>query len=389
MPTTTVYEVTHIFENGDQYLLTLKDALARANKAIYIESYIFELPGPGQEILQILEQKQKQGLDIRLMVDGVGSLKYIKALQSWSEETWIPLRIYNPLPWKKRWQFLFFPFFLIRLIWSRRRLNKRDHRKMVVIDGEIAFIGSINFARSHFSEFTSPPWFDLAVRIEGLAVSILEKTFLNEFTYVKPRPIQYWKELNLAFPKLPHPKWFPVDHKIRLNLNFFLRFIYWRDLLWRIRRAQKRVYIMNAYFVPHRTLLRSLRVAAKRGVEVVILLPSITDVPVVKWFAPIFYRKLIANGIVIREMQNQMIHSKSLIIDDWALVGSNNLNYRSLIHDLEVEAVVESPSRIQKLIEIWEDKIAQSRIIAISEVMKLSWMTWLRYRLVLLIRYFV
>jgi len=260
---------------------------------------------------------------------------------------------------------------------------------MVVIDGEIAFIGSINFARSHFSEFTSPPWFDLSVRIEGLAVSILEKTFLNEFTYVKPRPIQYWKELNLAFPKLPHPKWFPVDHKIRLNLNFFLRFIYWRDLLWRIRRAQKRVYIMNAYFVPHRTLLRSLRVAAKRGVEVVILLPSITDVPVVKWFAPIFYRKLIANGIVIREMQNQMIHSKSLIIDGWALVGSNNLNYRSLIHDLEVEAVVESPSRIQKLIEIWEDKIAQSRIIAISEVMKLSWMTWLRYRLVLLIRYFV
>lgn len=381
------YEVLDIFDNGDSYLNAVTAAITNAKKSVYVESYIFELPNPGQIILDLLAEKRRQGLDVKLMVDGVGSIKDLAALQKWSEETAVPLRIYNPLPLKHRWQLIFFPFFLIKMIWNTRILNKRDHRKVVIVDSESAFIGSINFAASHFSAYSEIPWFDLAVHIQGSLIATLEQNCLYEFNHKRPSSINFWNDFSLVFKT--DPKWFPVTHQIRLNNNFVLRFLYWRDLLQRIRQAKSRVYIMNAYFVPHKTLLRSLKVAAKNGVEVILLLPSISDVPFIKWFSPIFYKKLIHGKVEIHELQNQILHAKSIIIDDWALIGTNNLNYRSLFHDLEVEAVVESDPMMQKLLQVWKTKIAASKAIQLQDVSKLSWMAWIQYRLVLLIRYFV
>ena len=98
IPTPT-YEIININDSGDEYLSALIPLLKNAQYSIYLESYIFELPNPGSLILQLLEIKQKEGLDIRILIDGVGSLRYINELQSWSETTWVPTRIYNPLPW--------------------------------------------------------------------------------------------------------------------------------------------------------------------------------------------------------------------------------------------------------------------------------------------------
>jgi cardiolipin synthase len=381
------YRVRKIYDNGDVYLGDLLEAISGATKSIYVESYIFELPEPGVRLLRALEEKHRQGLDIRILIDGVGSLHHIRPLQNWSEDSWIPVRVFNPLPWHRRWRWLFFPLFLLNLIWNTRLLNRRDHRKMIVIDGKRAFLGSINFSKVHFSFYGTRPWFDLAIQVEGELIQVLDHAFLREFGRIRPVREKIWHELKRVLRS--KPKLFPIENKLRLNSNFILRFLFWRDLLWRIRRAKKRVYIMNAYFVPHRTLMRSLAVAARRGVEVVVLLPSESDVPVVKWFAPIYYRKLINKGVQIREMQGQMIHTKSVIIDDWALVGSNNMNYRSLIHDLEVEAVVQEPEFVTHLLWVWSEKIRLSRVIKIDEVANLSLVSFIRYRLVLLIRYFV
>jgi cardiolipin synthase len=382
-----IYKVLSIYKNGDHYLEDLLIAISQAQHSVYVESYIFELPEPGERILPLLKEKQQQGLDVRLMVDGIGSLHHVSDLQKWSEDSWVPFRVYNPLPWRRRWRVLFFPIFLLHLLATVRVLNRRDHRKMVIIDKDIAFLGSINFARVHFSALSPQPWYDLAVQVKGEAVRVLERAFLLEFSRLKPSRQDLWRELRSA---LRHrTSWFPMPHPIRLNHHFLLRFLFWRDLLRRIRHARDRVYIMNAYFVPHRTLMRSLRVAAERGVEVIVVLPSESDVPVVKWFAPIYYRRLMEKGVQIREMQGQMIHSKSVIIDNWSLIGSNNLNYRSLIHDLEVEAVIEDSEMLQRLLEIWDEILAKSHSVFPDEVVRLSWIGWLRYRFVLLIRYFV
>lgn len=381
------YQVKKIYDNGDAYFKDVLREIATAKRSIYLESYIFELPSPGGELLKALEKKQHEGLDIKVLVDGVGSLRYIRSLQEWSEKSWVPVRVYNPIPWRRRWRLIFFPLFIGNLVWNRRLLNRRDHRKMILIDGTIAFLGSINISKVHFSKYNQNPWFDLAVQVEGDSVQVLERAFLGVFSSNRPPPSTFWHELKSVVHYQSF--WFPMRQKLRLNNNLVLRQLYWRDLLRRIRLARSHVYIMNAYFVPHRTLLRSLAAASRHGVKVVVLLPSETDVPVVKWFAPVFYRNLLKNGVEIREMQNQIIHTKSVIIDDWALIGSNNLNYRSLIHDLEVEAVIDHPDDLLRLLDIWAKKVKTSRTIELSEVVHLSWWAWLRYRLVLLIRYFV
>lgn len=381
------YKVKKVYDDGDAYFRDLLEAIQSAQKSVYVESYIFEMPEPGQTILNALEFKHQQGLDVRLMVDGVGSLHSLEFLQAWGERTWMPLRIYNPLPWRRRWRVLFFPLFLVNLLWHLRSLNRRDHRKMVVIDEHRVFLGSINFARVHFAALVEHPWFDLAVQIEGTQVQRLARAYLLEFERHHRRPYTLWRDLKTVFRH--RLLWFPISHQLRLNSHFILRYLYWRDLLQRIRKAKKRVYIMNAYFVPHRTLLRSLMVAVRSGIEVKVLLPSDTDVPVVKWLAPLVYPQLIKNGVEVREMQNQMIHTKSIIIDDWGLIGTNNLNYRSLMHDLEVDAVVEEPLMIQKMLSAWHSKISSSRKVELCEVSSLGFFSWIRYRLVLLIRYFV
>lgn len=381
------FRVNKIYESGDTYLEEVLGCVLAAKKTIYVESYIFEIPDPGQRLLWALEEKKRQGLSVKVLVDGVGSLRHIRDLQDWSERSWVPVQVFHPLPWHRRWRILFLPFFILNLIWHLRTLNRRNHRKMVIIDGRIAFLGSINFAKVHFKEFVKNPWSDLSVQVEGHLVQDLDQAFLEEFERPKLKSQKAWSELAGALKK--RLKLFPLEHRLRLNKHFLWRYLFWRDFLWRIRHAKSRVYIMNAYFVPHRTLLRSLSVAARRGVDVVVMLPSQSDVPVVKWFAPLFYYRLLKAGVKIREMKSEMIHTKAAIIDDWALIGSNNLNYRSLIHDLEVEAVINEPPWIEVLLKIWDQKLGASRDISLDEATRLSIFAKIRCRLVLLIRYFV
>lgn len=381
------YQITKIYENGDRYLLDIVEALGSATKSIYIESYIFELPEPGRQVLEILERKLKDGIEVKVLVDGVGSLHHTKALQAWAEQSCAEFKIYNPIPWPKYWRVLLFPFFVFKIVLKRRIINRRDHRKVVIIDSKIAFLGSFNFSRVHFATLSENPWFDLGVQLRGSLIIVLEKAFLKSFNRSPSSAKEFFGEVRAAFKHRPYI--FPLGEKIRLNSNFILRFLYWRDLLRRIRHAKSRVYIMNAYFVPHRTLVRSLAVAVRKNVEVVLMLPSETDVPLVKWFAPIFYRRLIKEGVQICELQNQILHTKSVIIDDWAIVGSNNLNYRSLLHDLEVDAVIDEDKMLGQLLAIWDKKRMSCRVVQGTEVMKLSVVSWLKYRFVLLFRYFI
>lgn len=381
------YDVVKIYESGDEYLNDIITSIQKAQHTITIESYIFEFPNPGDRILKALKEKKEAGVQIRILIDGVGSFNYIEVIQDWSRKHSVPVHVFNPLPWKNFWRIIFFPLYIIHLIYKSEILNKRNHRKVVVIDNSIAFLGSMNFSSVHFKSTTKQPWFDLALQIKGSSVKALTHAFDLTFESLRPKTKDFWSDLQIA--KRETLQLFPMSQKIRLNIHFILRFLFWRDLLFRIRNAQTRIFIMNAYFVPHRSLLSSLISAAKQGVEVIILLPSKTDVPLVKWLSPLFYRKLIKNGIQIYEMQNQILHTKSIIIDDWALIGSNNLNYRSLIHDLEVDATVSQPKNLKKLLSIWNNKILQSKKIKLKSIKKLSWMAWIRYRLALLFRYFI
>ncbi|EKD92201.1 MAG: hypothetical protein ACD_29C00121G0001, partial [uncultured bacterium] len=166
--------------------------------------------------------------------------------------------------------------------------------------------------------------------------------------------------------------------------------IFYKNLLRRMRLCQQRIWITNAYFVPDNFLLKSLKEAAKNGVDVRILLPQKTNVAIVEWASSTFYYELLKAGIKIYEYLPSMLHAKSLILDDWMLIGSSNLNHRSLLHDLEADVTLFTEPAKKKVARLFLKDITQSRQLKLS-----NWKTarpifqrWLG-RLVLYIKYLI
>jgi cardiolipin synthase len=162
----------------------------------------------------------------------------------------------------------------------------------------------------------------------------------------------------------PGKKWRPLfPERIQLSKYFFIndsirsRFHHYRLILDRVRNAQKRIYITNAYFVPRLRLLLELKKASKRGVDVRVIVPSKIDILLVKWASVTFYKEMIASGIRIFEFGPNMIHAKTMIVDDWAIVGSRNLNHRSFMHDLELDAVLQTDQAKNKLLDLFKEDL--------------------------------
>jgi cardiolipin synthase len=155
----------------------------------------------------------------------------------------------------------------------------------------------------------------------------------------------------------------------------------------RLSTAQSRIYVTTAYFLPKRSLLRAFLKAARRGVDVQILIPGKSDVPMVKWAAFSMVRFLLQKQITMYEYQKSILHAKTMIIDDVVFIGSFNLNHRSILHDLEVEAVLKDPESLQSMLDQWHKDIQESKRVGERDFHRPSW--WLRplYRLAFRLRY--
>jgi cardiolipin synthase len=365
------FSIESIFTEGDTYSSALFEALERAKTSVEFEVYIFENCIFGNQILNQLKDCVLRGVEVFLMVDGIGSFNDLSWLQQKCLNFNIKFKIFNPF---NSWRRLF-------------SLNKRNHRKMISIDGSVIFIGSINVSKVHFTSEIKKPWKDLALKSSGKSVKVMQSVFYKNWNLgLAPKTLRVALPLEITSSSLlKNLKGLPW----RINDYLILRFYFWRDLLKRLRQAKHRIWIMNAYFVPHRTLLRSLVKAAKNGADVSIVVPGQSDVPITKWVAPVFYRYLLKNKIKIFEYSESMLHTKTLLIDGWGVVGSHNLNYRSLVHDLEVEVAVEDPNYIRKMENYYLQIMSKSRVVPLSEVENLSWWRWLRCRIILLFKYYI
>ena len=323
------------FETTPFFNSLLRDIRA-AKKTITYECYIFEEGKLAHKIESALVDATQRGVHVRLMVDSVGT----------------PTKFSAPIPFKR-----FNPW----LKW----LNSRNHRKICVIDHEIAYVGGMNVNDAHTD------WRDTGVRLMGGPIDIL--SFAFNWAWSKR-----WKPLEKSF--LPHS---PI---IRLNVGRLDRRKLYLDLLQHIRNSKTKIWFTTAYFIPARSLVRALRTAAKRGVDVRILVPGVSDVPFTKWISYAFYKALLDCGVQIFEYQSSILHAKSTLIDDWAVVGSSNLNHRSLISDLEVDIVLTRDESRLTLREQFLKDISQSEKITHSELEKKSWIERLLGRLLLVVR---
>lgn len=328
------YSSVKIFHKGGLYFKDLEQDLLNAKNSIDFETYIFSEDILGKKIADILVQAVADGIQVRLLIDAVGSHWLSKDFRYALWQAGIDLRIYNR---------------------SLFRFNHRDHRKTVVIDKKIGWVGSFNVSNNHLY------WRDTGVRFTGNVVKQLQTAFDWTWrrTHVRNLP-------RLVVDRFRHRKRRINKTPIRLNCNRRSRKVLYQDLLQRILNSKNRVWITTAYFVPEGCLTHTLRIAALSGVDVKILVPKYPDWFFMRWISSALYYALLKAGVKIHEYLPHVLHAKSIIIDDWVMMGSSNLNHRSLFHDLEIDVVVTQPAGVQNFKSQFLADLKKSQIVSLE-----------------------
>jgi cardiolipin synthase len=308
-----------VFHRGDAAFDELEGAIASARRGIAIEMYTWADDRLGRRIAEAVAARCREGVPAFVVLDAFGSLGS-GAIERAIVGAGGRVLWYHPLlSFGRTW----FP-------------NRRNHRKLVLVDGEVAFAGGMNFAEVYSSGFAGDAaWRDLSVRVEGPAVRDALRLFLGTW--------------GRAGGDLVGPGALAVASHERGRAG--VQFVGGRGLLGRrklrrshlvtLAQARRRILIANAYFVPEAPLRRQLVRAARAGVRVDLLLPGATDVPLVRWASRATYDALLEAGVRIREHRGPVLHAKAAVIDDEVLVtGSANLDYRSYRHNQELSVSV-------------------------------------------------
>lgn len=342
MPLTAGNHV-RILDDGPATYRAMYEAIQGAREFIHLETYIFEDDEVGLRLAQLLADKRAEGVAVAVMVDGVGTIGTDNALFDTLREAGVQVVVFNPVnPLRAR-----------TADWS---LNRRNHRKTLVVDGRIGFTGGINFSEVYTASSggsasvgsgagggkakadgeAEPPWRDTHVRIEGPAVAQLETVFLSGWQAQNGPPLVQRD----FFPSVPADG----EHVVRILANDPQSqdgYSVYLTLMSALSSAQKTVHITMAYFVPDPAFIQALKDAAARGVEVILILPEISDSSIVLHAGRSHYTDLLEGGVQIHERNDALLHAKTAVVDGvWSTVGSSNLDWRSFALNHEVNAVI-------------------------------------------------
>ncbi len=369
-----------LLQDGPATYRAMLAAILAARDHINMETYILEDDEIGQQFAQALIDKQQQGVQVNLIRDSVGTLGTPADFFKRLTDSGIAVLEFNPMN----------PL-VARKVWA---LNQRDHRKLLIVDGHTAFLGGINISSVYSGSAPlrvsrarpdgSLAWRDTDLQLRGPVVAEFQKLFLATWESQKGPPLQA-KEY---FPRLDSIGR-EVVRAIGSSPDEPYSLIY-ATLLSAIGNAETSVYLTNAYFVPDPQLLAALEAAARRGVDVTLILPSKTDSWLVFHAGRGFYAQLLRGGVKIYERRGVILHSKTALIDGvWATVGSTNLDWRSFLHNHELNAVVlgaEFGKQMQAMfdkdlaasdaitLELWERRALTLRL---QELFAQAWEYWL------------
>jgi len=355
-PLTTGNQVV-LLQDGPATYQAMFAAIMAAKDHINMETYALEDDEVGQRFAQALIEKQRQGVQVNVIRDSAGTFSTPSAFFDRLKETGIKVLEFNPIN----------PL-LARKEWE---LNQRDHRKLLIVDGRTVFLGGINissvysggsFSRSsHKPRDGSPAWRDTDLQLSGPVAAEFQKLFIATWENQKGEPLaqkNYFPQLQSVGRQ--------VVRAIGSSPEEPYSLIY-ATLLSAIGNAEKSIHITNAYFVPDPQLLAALEAAAQRGVDVRLILPSETDFWLVFHAGRGHYERLLRAGVKLYERRGVILHSKTALIDGvWATVGSTNLDWRSFLHNYEVNAVVLGAEFGQQLQTMFDRDLAASSAITLE-----------------------
>jgi cardiolipin synthase len=346
-----------LLQDGPATYAAMFAAIRGAKDHINVESYIIEDGAVGQQFAELLLQRQADGVQVNVIYDSVGAFgtgkPFFERLTQAGVQV-VEFNPVNPLAAKKTWS-----------------PNHRDHRKLLVVDGEIAFLGGINISSvyssgssiGHRERAVDPAsgWRDTDIQIAGPVVAEFEKLFGD--TWAK----QQGKPLAQPPPRTIAPQGNHIVRAIGSTPDDPFSLIY-LTLVSAITNAQQQVYLTNAYFVPDPQLMKALTDAAGRGVDVRLILPSVSDSSPAYYAGRSHYSELLEAGVQIYERRGALLHVKTAIVDGvWSCVGSSNLDWRSALDNDEINAVILGREFAQEMQAAFARDIAASGRIDPSE----------------------
>jgi len=331
------------FPSGEAFYPDLLEEIKNAREFIFLEFFIVGIDESWNKILDLLAKKAKEGVEVRLLYDAVGSIMVAsRTYQQYLAELGIKSHIFIPL----------IPFF-------STHLNNRDHRKIIVIDGKIAYTGGLNLSNEYFNFGVNrfDYWKDNAIKVKGSAVGGFTTLFLQNWNLETSTPDDYqkyiWRDyetFNEEGIVIPYGDDAFTKSDIAENTYLYI-----------LGKAQHYVHITTPYVLIDNQMLSALIFAAKRGIDVSLIVPSRPDHFITYCIGRVFLKDLMDAGVKVYLYNTGFIHAKTFISDDKiATVGSVNLDYRSFYHHFECGIVVYKNSEIEKIEEDFQNSIQLS-----------------------------
>lgn len=351
---------------GASFREVLLANIRAARKEILAEVYILHLDAFGSEVLAELEQACRRGVAVRFIVDGFGSLDFIREEHERMRRSPLEFRIFHPVPWPFSRLGGVSPDHLVRIARLFLKVNKRDHRKVFVFDRQRAMLGSHNLWKE------SLEWNEVGVCFTGEAVEEVVTSW--DMVWVRSHNLKLAKRKRTSIRERlrRHPFTRPTEvlsNTSRMRKKWRYWVIY--DLL---RNARERIWITTPYLYPHIPFLHVLNEQARRGLDVRILLPEESDVPFERWLAQGIYYELLSARIRIFELGTPILHAKVLLADSEVIIGSSNFNHRSFHRDLEIDYFTREQALIARIAEWKEKNFQRARCIhSAAEVEHLFW----------------
>jgi cardiolipin synthase len=335
--------------NGEEAYPAMLDAIKGARKSVNLATYIFDSDSKGREFAEALLAAAERGVEVRVLVDGFGErYSKVRAREFFRDTRVKSAKFMPPIP-----------------LWRGAFLNLRNHRKILVVDGELGFTGGMNLSDRHLALRVGNPRRveDLHFRVRGPIVAELQRVFIDDWSFVTREVL----EGDRFYPPLGHAGTAlcrgvsdgPNDEQEKL------RYI----LLGAIACARRRIQIQTPYFIPDSVTLAGLVTAALRGVEVDILLPAKSNLLFFQWAMTAYLWEILRFGVRVFLVPSPFVHTKALVVDGiWLLIGSANLDPRSLRLNFEFNVEVYDPVLGGRLEAELEAAAARSRAVTLEEV---------------------
>jgi cardiolipin synthase len=334
--------------NGERAYPRMLAAIRGAERTITLASYIFDWDDVGREFVRVLDETAARGVRVHVLVDGIGALGSFSRMGRLLLKSGAEVRAFFPLR---------FPL-------GRLRINLRNHRKLLVVDGTTGFTGGMNISARHLVERgDARRVVDLHFEITGPVVAEMQHAFAEDWTLATGTALEgdgYFPHLAPTGPA--HCRGISSGPDEDFEINHWI-------VLAAFTAARQRVRILTPYFVPTGPLITAMSMAALRGVEVSLLLPSQLDLPYMRWAADAYLWQLLEHGIRVYRHPPPFVHTKLLLVDErWTLLGSSNLDRRSFRLNFEFNVEAYDVDLARDLSRRVDEHLARAEEVSLEEI---------------------